>query len=890
MNESNPSDRQDFLPGLLESEIDRALQILETTQPGLVPPANPSLSQHSLKSFADCGRPYLGRIQASIPYFGWYRVAIEGLGGVRACCRLSGDSSPSLFGSIDTVTLPPDCAVWVLLHPTSRYGFILGAAPSLVEDGNLVFSDWVSQGSNVGFREQYHSEYIVQTGDEGGVQDFSNQRPLDNLTTDWGRTTATGVGLHVDPFLAYLRCSEICGLFVFYPSETTRLAGRELQVISGAHAANWQNDEGECIYHYGETPYPWELLGAFAHDTAVHVEAGNVAVHTDRHLGKYEPKENDQQPFYRYEEYGGYLGQGRIRQMSIPGAQHPELQTYQGSEYAVGVFREFIGLDGAYFAQTAKSYTVARVCQIPVPKRKRTPGDYRSSSDAAANSNYKSAGVLGDGGAEHKLAELGFQDPETHLVSVLGHLDHCAYVGNWQSLLGFHYHEGDFWLPQADESELASGSQGLDFSQIKEGYGFEPPEPVELDIDPRYRAKFYQLMSLLHFTDDGGIILRGGRGEQITLADGQITLDAPANIHVRSGKSTVVLAGDDAIVRARNSVDITATEHDVRIKAEKNFQLLAANGGEGALLLESRSSGRLQQYPEAGGEAIAGSGIVLKSAHSPCAVLAGEIYLRTGKSEGGIDSGKIVLDAAQGSADIIQLALSHHRFIKSEVVDTFGFPRVTSVNRFSASSTLLGGTLALNSSLAVRGSVQALSGFSTAQGHFQSPSGGEVGKLADPGNLRNALEVIRTTENESKSTSDQTYNEAVDTQYYQSGQLGHGPSQKKISFSLRTEKEYNTSQFRMLQAHWQLLAENSGDVLAWQEKEVRYQGETPQMPWPGKAKWSEEETFLALPVAQHTLYDIAADAAKDRPGPYRNPQYGTLDRSKPSERYKVIDC
>ena len=62
-----------------------------------------------------------------------------------------------------------------------------------------------------------------------------------------------------------------------------------------------------------------------------------------------------------------------------------------------------------------------------------------------------------------------------------------------------------------------------------------------------------------------------------------------------SGSRVVTLA-KEAIIRAKGSVDISSNENDVRIKAEKNMQLLAGNSGSGGMLLESKGQGSIQGY------------------------------------------------------------------------------------------------------------------------------------------------------------------------------------------------------------------------------------------------------------------------------------------------------
>jgi hypothetical protein len=76
------------------------------------------------------------------------------------------------------------------------------------------------------------------------------------------------------------------------------------------------------------------------------------------------------------------------------------------------------------------------------------------------------------------------------------------------------------------------------------------------------------------------------------------------------------MAGHDLILKAKESADLTATNHDVRIKAERNMQVVAGSddGSAGGILLESRSKSAGPWSGE--GEAAQSSGIILKAPDS----------------------------------------------------------------------------------------------------------------------------------------------------------------------------------------------------------------------------------------------------------------------------------
>lgn len=824
-----------------------------------------------------------GKIHNTIPHLGWYKVAVDSL-GMMACCRAYGDTSASLFGVMDTSVLPPDCLVAVAISPSMPWGYILGVMSQVVTDANYKFSDWLVQAGHVGYTEDYHSAPITNLADQGGAYDFSHNQNMDALSTDWGRATTTGLQIHLDPFLATMRVDEICGLSLFYPEGLTRLGGHQLQIYSDAEHTEHVNDEGELSTFKGSSPYPWEMLGAFDKDTQVHTENSAQVVQIEREKAALEPAAPDQQPFYRYEEYGGYLGQGHIRQMSAPPKNAQGTNTLSGTQAPIGVFREYVGLDGEYFVASAKSVTLAKTSVITMPKRKKLPNDLTDEADN--NSNYKAAGAYGDG-AEHKISDITSDDTENaNAASVLGVMDKVAHVDNYKSLLGFSAHEKDFNTPEASAAPIGA-AETIDFSQLMGKAGFPSETPENIKIDSRMQANFYKLLQMLHFTEDGGVILQGGHGEQIRFCRGEVYIDAPSHVHIRSGKNTVMLAGDDAIIRAKNSVDVTASDKDVRIKAEHNLQMLAGNGQTGGVLIESRSTGSSQTYPQEGGEKVESSGIVLKSANGVANITAQNIYLRTGNSEGEVGAGDIVLDAAKGQSNIKMISNNNERYMKGSAKDSFNFPQVSSVNTFTASGAQLASSLFVKGQMNLASGLRSRGGIVTTDGDFQSPGGGQPGKLRDPMSERDKVIELENATDTAKQTQRVSYEDGIKNVYYGSGQIGADQTQKSMSFSMRSAEDYGTTEFTTLIPHWNILAAGGNGVTTWVESTIAYQGEQPTLPWPGKDAW-EGETMLQISAGNHTLYDFEAGHAKDRGEIYHDAKFGTVEKVVPKEKYLII--
>lgn len=849
------------------------------------------------------GSTHFGIIHFALPHLNWYRVALDDAHGIIPCCAAD-QQSPILLGPKGTGMYQPGTGVIVHLfrHPVGLYGVILGAIPSVVVDANTAVPDWVSQGSNVGVRrEGYYLNYIEQLGDEGGAIDFSNSRPCDQTCFDWGVMAETGSGIHIDSFMAFLRLDEVCGIWFNYYGQHTTLAGISFELLTGATVERHCDDEGELTVYRGEAPYDWEMGGFFEPGTSNYREVSDKDVHFEQPEAKYEPIAADQQPFHRYQEYGGYLGQGRIRQICVPppGAASTEVNRLSSAEPGVCVFRESIALNGAYSLASAKEIIVSKRALLPNPHRRKLAEDRSTDADSAENENYKAAGQYGAGSnvKEHKVGDLAVEGNDGLLLTAAGVLDKHAYVFNWQNIHPFHYHARDFLLPEEGENSgsLSKLTAPLDLSSLKSGMWIPRPSPQSLRVDHRYGdVDYFEVLSHFTMSDDGNIVIQGGHGEEIKFVAGNVVISAPGNVMFQPGKGIIGLAGDDIVLRARKSVDVTSALADIRLKAEVNMQMMSGNSGTGCMLIENRAYGTNQDYPEEGGEEIKGTGIIFRCPNSVVGTMASEIYLRTGSD--GIAEGPIVIDAAKGRADIRTVSGSFRRYMQSDAIDAFMNVnnKVLSTNRYNQSYALLGTQCRVNGSIDVNGVMSGRGPLQLSDGHVNTPQGGDTGRLRNVNIIRiNITKSTAEAEERLIESATQDHESFIKERYYGSQQIGGEETQKSVSFSLRNEEQYCTENFRLPQVHWQVLEEQSGEGTVWNEPVVKYQDKIEQQPWPGKKAWESSTGFLMLSDGAYHMYDVEQGKDKDRGGedsPYEDPKYGQFTERSASSYYKILDC
>ncbi len=844
-----------------------------------------------------------GTVVHAIPGVNWYKVQMgDGAGFVAACLLSHGTFMP--LGPRDLSMVGPNDDVLVMKPRGLNHGFIVGVIPPYASDGSVLCPDWVVQGGGSGLRrERGHGYPIKSLYKSGGVVDWSTQRPQDQTPLDRGWVSPFGPVVMMDDFMVQARVTEMAGLWVTLVDEWVRLAGRDLLIESAVHEENGADDEGESRYFKGIATYPHEALGQYKDGQAFTEEVGDKEVQYTEHRGKVDLKkgEEDLQPIYRYQEYGGYLGQGHLRLVARPGKESGS-RKFSDANQDDGLFMEAVGLDGSYSLVSAKSLHLGKRCRIVVPKQREVP--QAKAGDDAAEGNYKFSSLHG-GGKEHKVGDVRVTGEAKSALRAAAVMDLISYDLNWKALHPFHYHEADYDLPQSGDGTLKV-QESVDYGSAAGGFFVADPTPKTLKIDHRYgNVEYFERESFVRMGDDGNVHIAAGAGEEIILGGGRIRMNAPAGLDLCPGTDFVVLA-DQIVMRAKGSIDLSSSEKDVRLKAEKNMQLLAGNGGRGGILIESKGTGTTQQYKNKYGEDVRASGVVLKAAKGQVAVLGSDIYLRTGGTE--LGEGDILLDASMGKRRVQVYGKEFHTYTTKAVTFNYGpIEKSSSVNRvyyFGDKSMiadvrmLLGGKLigyeggGGKPGVVVDGGISAVKSIACG-GVMSDKKGMFLGKV--PPGFIGKVQAATFTAAEAAAAlqlpSMKRHETTVVKKFYEADRIGDEDTVKNLKFSFRdpagSPKQYKTEEFKWPEARWQQFVRfglGSGGV-GWTEKPVIYQGR-PTYPWPGKQKWVDEPAGLQL--SELTMFDAGAGTDKARPGPYEQPEVGEMTPSPLDGQYKLL--
>jgi hypothetical protein len=209
--------------------------------------------------------------------------------------------------------------------------------------------------------------------------------------------------------------------------------------------------------------------------------------------------------------------------------------------------------------------------------------------------------------------------------------DQILHAVRLQGNVGFEGHVLDFEKIPEEGQAFEKDVNLASLHSLRSQPEMSQPPVQKIFVDDRHGETEYSgSRASISLLPNGGIAIRGGHGEEILLQGGNITLSAPGDLRCLFGRSAVTLAGDDIVLRAKNSVDMTATDHDVRIKAERTLDMVGGMGGSGRTLLENKSTGlpNIEGVQGQEGENIRGAGVMLRAPESVVASYGKRIYTR----------------------------------------------------------------------------------------------------------------------------------------------------------------------------------------------------------------------------------------------------------------------
>ena len=781
------------------------------------------------------------------------------------------------FGTRPIGMYPPKSKVVVLFNPLWECGIILGAVAGGVNDATTVVPDSIVLRSNVGlFQDAYHYNPYATSG--FNIALHSGGRPVDALPGDWGGMNDLGVAVFIGRLMAAIRASDSAKIEAFWGDDLLRLTGYNYELFTSGAQETRTNDENEYTEFMRITPFPWEALGVSQYGAnPFRLQAGILAPSAND--APVEPQNNDQLIIPRHIIARGYLGGVEQEWVCVP-PKSLRYERYSAKTIYSGVLEIQKNMDGAYAVRSAKEITLEKYILIPVPKELIAPEDPLGDHSPA----YKPAG-LND--ANLKLPEFiwGIDDPQIRAAQMFDY--HAWFFGRYTKAQ-YDSHTLDWYLPDETALQDLGGRGTYDAGQLRIGHAFTAPMPEigALVIDQRsgHSVNYYRSRSAIKLHDDGSVTIEDGWGSQVKLAGGNVFLSCVGDVITQPGRSAITMAPFDICLRAGNSLDATAALGDLRLKAEKNLQVLAANSGEGGMLFESRSTGSssAEGYKGKIGQQVTDNGITFKSAQSSFNVLAKNIYVGCGQTT----TGQLTIDAGDNGELYLRgqnlIARLTENFIvmfenneDSSVHEALAMDTnsaVLSTNLIAGGDLILtthngNGNLMVSGDLVCYGEALFNGGVITNTG-FASAGGSVIDPLAQPIELTPTTDRLKAIlETELMDLSKMV--EPLENNATQSSTMspGNDDFQAAIGVSLRDTKndlKLDSSTFLIYESRWQqMLRAAGGTGASWNEPYVKAPNDGGNtLPYPGKDGWENFQSYVT--VDNNVNYNMQEGQAKAR--------------------------
>lgn len=530
-----------------------------------------------------------------------------------ACLPLIPQGDPTIGVSAAYVPVEGSTVMVYTSSPSTKFGIIMGVIPKHANvapekdavQGGEIRPCW-QQESGAGFgTEKAYSVPLTNKEDMLGVRACA-ARPVDLLPGSHVLRNEQGVGVGINRFAAGLLASPRAQIRVSQLDDQVRINSGHFIHFNAGGVDQVFNDAGHVSGEFSFTPHQCEHSGFNDYGMAANKEGGIKNFFLKALDNRWNAVKSRLAPKKRIQVFMGHLGGLFSLFIAKPDPnQNPE--TEDAASIDQGLMHVNVDGGGRLMVRTASGFSFQRRDRIQVPKRVRQPWDpegvrlednpeVSSKSWFQFNSSYPYARSLQLRDAMAWRVRQAYER-----IFELSAQNKAKTAGK------------DFYLPNETDTKVPDDEYDTvtnDSGQFKD---------------------FKDRQSCINFEDDGSIILRDAWGSEIALRGGNILLSCAGQVEVKSGGSTVVMAGHDVIMKGRKSVDITATDNDVRLKAERNLLAVANVGG---VLVESKSEGAGTWAGE--GETQQGGGVTIK-AQSAVAVLSTNLTLN-GKNSVSIDT------------------------------------------------------------------------------------------------------------------------------------------------------------------------------------------------------------------------------------------------------------
>jgi hypothetical protein len=490
-----------------------------------------------------------------------------------------------ISGVKDTSILTEGTPVLVYVpSKDARQGVIMCALPTVLQGkvdgtqfGPVAFAV-DHEGAAAMWSEDAYNEPVFDAGSRSNLVANAG-RPSDVLPGDWMKINDHGTRVAVLGMMARMSAGG-ASVDVFALDDLLRVQSNQYQHYNALGEIQIYNDGGNITFEMAGSYRQPEVAGEDELGTELfQVESESDETHKQARVTMTEALRTLKR---RFQIFLGSLGGGFQMFLAKP---DPGTETYDRESKHKGMLQAHVSGSGRTILRSAGGLAFMRSDRIPIPKKMKEP--YDPSGDKPE-----------DGSLLMPKEPFTFSDEHPYARNLELRDATAWYVG--QAYQRFTEHENDWHVPEESEEEIApdddydvAGEESEDFS------------------NPRHQGK----MAGIFVEMDGSIVLRDAWGGEIYMRGGNIVISCPGDVMTMPGSSAITMAGHDVIQKAKKSVDVSATDNDVRIKAGNSLHAYTEDGG---ILLETASESATDHRftDDRPGEASISAGIQLKAPES----------------------------------------------------------------------------------------------------------------------------------------------------------------------------------------------------------------------------------------------------------------------------------
>jgi hypothetical protein len=474
-------------------------------------------------------------------------VSLYGYRRSMPCLALS-DFFNRWFGAKKVSPLSIGTEVIVICSNDHKYGIILGAVNAAGEwadkPSTNLFGTIVDRG------EDTEAHKAKDWGFEDFLINVADGIPTDVFPGDDVTVNAQGALFAILELMATVRGGSAASLETFVFDQLVRLTGYNFQERTSLYDKNVMEDHGFVTEEESGSPYAKDLSGFDDTD---------------------ETDPEEMASFRRYQNFQGWLG-GLLQRFILRPNTDGKKKEDAESKKDLGLYQRYEHLSGLVLERSLTGGGTIKGMSIPVPKKKK------EADDPSGNS-----GEIDDS----PLEPFSFSEtPGTPAGAGCQIRDYLAYHFNKLAAAKLGEMDKDWAMP--DETDCPALSDETEPPGVGDFYRDFPAEVDAMssqvngdgvEADGSSGVKTRQGTAWCLVLPDGSVSIRDIWGSQIEMRGGHIDISASKDIRLSAGGSVVLLGGDDCIIKGRKSIDITATEGEVRVKAQQEMYLHAEQGG-----------------------------------------------------------------------------------------------------------------------------------------------------------------------------------------------------------------------------------------------------------------------------------------------------------------------